>query len=186
MEWVLKRLGADARSLEELEGRLQIHVANVRFMFERRMKNITLIVGLVLCLGLNINAFTIWDTLYNNSEVRAKFAAEGYVDTYAKFNEQIEELDGDISKAKDEQGKKALEEQREALAKQLGHLRGEIGFGMGKVWQADGLDWWPDFPYEFLGSLLTGILVSIGAPYWHELLRALARLRGGKQPGGGG
>jgi len=27
--------------------------------------------------------------------------------------------------------------------------------------------------YEFFGSLLTGILVSIGAPYWHGVLQAL-------------
>jgi hypothetical protein len=31
--------------------------------------------------------------------------------------------------------------------------------------------------YEFFGSLLTGILVSIGAPYWHDLLQALSSLR---------
>jgi hypothetical protein len=31
--------------------------------------------------------------------------------------------------------------------------------------------------YEFLGSLPTGILVSIGASYWHDILRALSSLR---------
>lgn len=31
--------------------------------------------------------------------------------------------------------------------------------------------------YEFFGSLLTGILASIGAPYWHDLLRAVAQFR---------
>jgi hypothetical protein len=31
--------------------------------------------------------------------------------------------------------------------------------------------------YEFFGSLLTGILVSIGAPYWHDILQALSSLR---------
>src|SRR5260370_2551444 len=31
--------------------------------------------------------------------------------------------------------------------------------------------------YEFFGSLLTGILVSIGAPYWHDLLQALSSLQ---------
>ena len=39
-----------------------------------------------------------------------------------------------------------------------------------------GLGPWGFF-YEFLGSLLTGILLSIGAPYWHDLLRALGNLR---------
>jgi hypothetical protein len=40
-------------------------------------------------------------------------------------------------------------------------------------------EWGPGwiFAYEFFGSLLTGILVSIGAPYWHDLLQALASLR---------
>jgi hypothetical protein len=31
--------------------------------------------------------------------------------------------------------------------------------------------------YEFFGSLLTGIIVSIGAPYWHDILQALSSLR---------
>jgi hypothetical protein len=34
--------------------------------------------------------------------------------------------------------------------------------------------------YEFFGSLLTGIIVSIGAPYWHDFLQALVALRPGK------
>ena len=58
-------------------------------------------------------------------------------------------------------------------------------FGVGRIWTGavKGLS---GLLYEFLGSLLTGILVSIGAPYWHDLLRALTALWQAKKAKGNG
>ncbi|PYT55568.1 MAG: hypothetical protein DMG43_02680, partial [Acidobacteria bacterium] len=62
MSWFLKQLDQNARVFD-LESRLKIHVANVKYTFEMRMKNLALAVGLALCLLGNINAFTIWKSL---------------------------------------------------------------------------------------------------------------------------
>ena len=78
MEWVLVKLGASA-ALTNLEGRLAVHVANLQYAFETRIKNLALAVGLALCLGLNINGMTIWKTLYSDQQLRTTFAT-----TYAK------------------------------------------------------------------------------------------------------
>lgn len=60
----------------------------------------------------------------------------------------------------------------------VGGFLSDVSLGVGRVWRETPSDLAPwGFFYEFLGSLLTGILVSIGAPYWHDLLRALANLR---------
>jgi hypothetical protein len=192
MEWLLKMLGAKEDALKNLEGRLELHRANVRFAFEKRTKNISLALGLGLCLFLNINAFTIWDTLYNDQQARSKFSSPTYVEStlelVGEYDKDIKKLDEKVkvdNKATDEmkaaaeeakEQQKTLQQQRNALQKQIQHFRGEVAFGIGKIW-TERVTWWPGFLYEFLGSLLTGILVSIGAPYWHDLLRALTALR---------
>ena len=180
--WVLRKLDpkkVTEEVIKDLEGRLAVHVANVRYMFERRLKNVTLAVGLVLCLGLNVNAFTIWNKLYNDQDVRAKFSSAEYVDSVMELEEQLKK---DIKALPEGKEKEELTKQREAVAKYIRHFQGQVSFGIGRIWT--------EIPkkgeearflfLEFLGSLLTGILVSIGAPYWHDLLRALTMLRKGK------
>lgn len=200
IKWMLKKLDVkedDLQSLSEaLEARLNVHKENIRTVFEKRTKNLSLALGLVLCLFLNINAFTIWDTLYNDQLARAKFASPEAVESAKKLLEsygtEIEELGTDIkedttqggTEAEQETGeperleenRDALKKQREALVKQISHFRGEVGFGMGRIWSGK-VESWRAFLYEFFGSLLTGILVSIGAPYWHDLLRTLSARR---------
>jgi len=179
--WILKQLdpnGVTSKLKKELDGRLEVHVANVRYMFEKRMKNMTLAVGLALCLGLNINALTIWNKLYYDQDVRAKFTSSEYVDSVVKMEKELKKLDNEYQSQTEE--KKDLKKQRDAVANQIHHLQGQVTFGIGKIWAEN-----PEkksekanfLVFEFLGSLMTGILVSIGAPYWHDLLRALSALR---------
>jgi tetratricopeptide (TPR) repeat protein len=192
MEWLLKMLGATDEALKNLEGRLELHRTNVRYAFEKRTKNISLALGLGLCLFLNINAFSIWDTLYNDQQARSKFSSPTYVEStlelVGEYDKDIKNLDEKVkiddkateemraaaARAKEQQ--KTLQKQRNALQKQIHHFRGEVAFGIGKIW-TERVTWWPGFFYEFLGSLLTGVLVSIGAPYWHDLLRKLTAFR---------
>lgn len=213
VEWLLSQVADKPEELKEklkhLEGRLKVHQANVSYAFEMRTKNLSLVAGLVLCLGLNINAFTIWDTLYNDQAVRAKFASPEAVQAAQKLAEEkqqeLDRKDEELKKAKAqlaprggapagkstaelEEERKKLERDRDQFLRDLAHFRGEVGFGMGRIWTQEppkekdqakqeraGLVF---FGYEFFGSLLTGLLVSVGAPYWHDLLRALASLRG--------
>lgn len=173
MAWLLTKLWAKKEDLENLEGRVEVHLSNVQYAFEKRTKNIALALGLALCLGMNINAITIWNTLYHNEEVRAKFSSQEQVNAALtqmdKYNEKIE---GESNI----ENKQELEKERDALKKQIAHFRGEVSFGFGRIWSEDKIDH-TIFFYEFFGSLLTGILISIGAPYWHDLLRTIASLR---------
>jgi hypothetical protein len=210
MKWLLKKLGAPRGSLNNLRARVEVHRANISYAFEKRSKNITLALGLGLCLFLNINAVSIWKTLYSDQQLRSKFSSEAYVtnalekakDKIDEIEEQEKELkknaraveepaskqspgeessraettenqgttDNDVNRQLDD-----LKKQREELLEKIYHFRGEVSFGIGRIYtEAVG---WPSLFYEFLGSLLTGILVSIGAPYWHDFLRAISSLR---------
>jgi hypothetical protein len=203
IKWLLTKLNAEKSKLEALgeglQARIEVHKSNVRFIFEKRTKNLSLALGLALCLFLNINAFTIWDTLYNDQLVRAKFSSPEYVDAtqelLQEYEGEIHDLDSSIETGKTQtrddkkqetarseelaEQRDALEKQRAALSKQIAHFKGEVGFGIGRIWSGK-IKSTSGFLYEFFGSLLTGILVSIGAPYWHDLLRALSARRQAK------
>ncbi len=155
---------------------MKLHKANIRYTFAKRTNNISLVLGLGLCLFMNINAFTIWDTLYNDQQARAKFSSGEYLSSaQSLIKENEDRLEGN-TKASAEELRKELEEQREVLLGQIHHLQVDVYFGIGKIWR-EKVEWWPGFFCELFGSLLTGILVSIGAPYWHDLLQALIALR---------
>jgi hypothetical protein len=169
---LLKTLGVSFDP-DTLRIKVELHKATLRYFFERRMKNLSLVAGVALCLGLNINAMTIWDTLYHDQGVRAKFSSPQSMDSVMK---QYEELQKNQENSAQAAGSADLAKQRENLKKEVNNFRGEVNFGVGRIWTERG-----ESPklllYEFFGSLLTGILASIGAPYWHDLLRALANLR---------
>lgn len=237
--------------VEALEAQLEIHKGKMQYAFSRRMKNLSLVCGLALCLIVNINAFTIWQTLYNDGQTRAKFAAPDYVqaviaradgaqEAAPETEEGAEEAteseaagvetgapeppadatagagagaaddggedgaggDGpaDVTEPAGTQGdpgaagpadtttptKAELAEEREMFATELASFTSEVNFGVGRVYDKSRPLGPRGFLIELLGSLLTGILVSIGAPYWHDLLRTLSRVRSGAQPAGGG
>lgn len=200
IEWVLNKLGAKSEDLKNLEGRLAVHLGNIKYTFGRSLKNLSIVVGLALCLGLNINAFSIWHTLYNDQQIRATFAGP-YADAALDYAEKAAAISEDVTNKPEEhvvqkgekiagkpekkqpvtsnpeEEKERLKQQTEKFLTQLKEFQTDVNFGVGRIWRDPPEKWWPDFVFEFIGSLLTGILVSIGAPYWHDLLRALTKLR---------
>ncbi len=156
--------------LTDLKARLTVHKAALEFGFDRRMKNLSLACGTALCLILNINALSIWTHLYNDGEVRAKFASEKYV------NQVLEQAGQEVDETLPEDEKAALEQQRQEWEEELRSFRQEVDFGVGAVWTKRD----PSLAfvlYQLVGSLLTGFLASVGAPYLHDFLRAVASFR---------
>ncbi len=193
MEWILLRLGVKKDELDYLDARLEVHRANLRYAFQTRTKNISLAVGLALCLFLNINSLTIWKSLYNSEQLRGQYTTDQAVEQAQALGEKI----GAVAPAPAQPDAKPLSaaEAKRSLddfTSQLKRFQEKVPFGIGQIWrlkqptsQTSGspgaLDLGTWF-YEFFGSLLTGILVSIGAPYWHDLLRALTAIRSPKKP----
>ena len=189
-----------------------------------RMKNLALAVGLGLCLLCNINALTIWNSLYTDQQLRATFAtsyaqkASDLANEAAKSDSSATSTTPDDAKAgaatpsakqsgpltppsdpkanpgvppsgqkpdsqSSEASKKGADDQLQSFKKNMQSFLTDVQFGVGRIWRTKSADGKPTpvtpevFFYEFFGSLLTGILVSIGAPYWHDLLQALSNLR---------
>jgi hypothetical protein len=76
-----------------------------------------------------------------------------------------------------------LQKARTAFTAQLSAFMSDVSFGIGKAWRESGsqrpqgVRGWA---VEFIGAFLTGIFVSVGAPYWHDLLEGLTSLRKSK------
>lgn len=210
MSWFLKQLDQNARVFD-LESRLKIHVSNVKYAFEMRMKNLALAAGVGLCLVCNINAITIWKSLYTDEQLRATFSG-AYADkasALASDSAKQQTQSNDQQKPADQA---QLNKQMQTFQTNMRSFLTDVSFGVGRIWrvgsegskanqalpmqgeshqvlqtQAEHLVKTEPgnepkspseiFTYEFFGSLLTGILVSIGAPYWHDILQALAALR---------
>ena len=221
MEWVLGKLGASPAALTGLEGRLAVHVANLQYAFETRIKNLALAVGLALCLFLNINGMTIWKTLYSDQQLRTTFAttyakstlasAEATIGTVnppanaapagdpAQSGNSSAGLQTDPSPSPSAQNantgasgahpeknnadraaqREKLDADTQAFMKQLVDFQKDVSFGIGQIWSADASKLstgaaWKFFAAQFLGSLMTAVLISIGAAYWHDLLQLLS------------
>jgi len=165
MEWILNKLGdlADKKiDLEGIEARLEVHLSNIKYAFEKRIKNIAVVVGLAVCLAL---------------KMRSEFAGS-YAEAALALVEQNEEEAG-YSEPPDVEGEREeLKKRTDAILDQLKQFQADVSFGIGRIWRDPPKEKdWLGFLYEFMGSLLTGIFISIGAPYWHDLLRALAGIR---------
>jgi hypothetical protein len=195
MEWILKRLGAPAEALDHLEERLQVQVAKLSYAFSTRMKNLAVVIGLALCLGLDINSFAIWRALYADQQLRTTFAT-----TYAQTALQgagktgSPEQKGTVaSTGSDEERAKLNTETRDFMNK-LASFQKDVAFGAGRIWSWKAWEQEKEkaaqekvafgrlrklefAAVEFLGSLMTGVMISIGAAYWHDLLRELTSFR---------
>lgn len=178
MSWFLQQLDQSAKVFD-LDSRLKIHIANVKYTFEMRMKNLALAVGLGLCMLCNINALTIWKSLYTDQQLRATFA-----NSYAEKATALAQTQA--GEATPQAGQKLTDAQIQSFQSSMRGFLTDVGFGVGRIWRASPPSGTTEktqqdplqvFAYEFFGSLLTGILVSIGAPYWHDLLQALSSLR---------
>jgi hypothetical protein len=170
MKVLLQQLEPGWVDMGDLQSRVDLHLANLRYGFERRMKNLALAAGLAVCLLCDVNSVTIWKTLYTDQQLRTTFAQD--------YSKKALELADKAAGPANATSKGEIEKQSRAFRGNMETFLADVNFGVGRVWREGN----PPigggaFVYEFLGSLLTGILVSVGAPYWHDLLRTLSNLR---------
>lgn len=177
---VMALLGLDPEAVEndvktkvkEARAKLKIFKANVRFRFANKMKQWSMLLGLGLCLIANINAFTIWQTLYSDANLRARYASQDYVDDIMQQLDKVEKTLADETVP----NRATLEKRQQNLESMVLETSRDLSFGMGRIYKNKDLTAWIVL-YELLGALLTGLLISIGAPYLHDLLRSLTEVR---------
>src|SRR5260370_13910238 len=129
MSWFLKQLDQNARVFD-IESRLKIHVANVKYAFQMRMKNLALAVGLGLCMLCNINALTIWKSLYTDQQLRATFSG-----AYADKATALAQTQANATTPK--AGQQATDAQIKSFQSSMRGFLTEVSFGGGRIWRAN-------------------------------------------------
>lgn len=128
--------------------------------YKRRTQWILVVLGLGLAAGLNVDTLKIADRLYNDTPLRTTItaAAEGY------------------AAASKESGQVADQE----IQKNFDRLQG-LGLPIGWT-EKDRPDSLGSFLVKVFGLLLTAIAISLGAPFWFDVLNKFMVVRSTIKP----
>lgn len=127
--------------------------------YKRRTQVALLVIGFIIAVAVNADTISIGNSLASDRALREGLAAAAQ--QYAKDSE------GQTAKATDENVRRSFRE------------IGKLGFPMG--WNTDDSRTVPDtlqgWATKLVGWLLTAMAVSLGAPFWFDLLNKIVVVR---------
>jgi hypothetical protein len=129
--------------------------------YKRRTELVTVLVAVLLTVGTNADTVRIGRILWTHPTMRALMVEEA-----KSHQQQITSTD------KDNPRDEASRDDLDKLSLLLG-------------WSGENLKDWPAWPSRLLGWFLTATAISLGAPFWFDLLNKFMNLRNaGKKPAG--
>ncbi len=172
--------------LESLKVKIEHNYDNtmqrISEIYETKLRKHTLVWGIVLAVFINADFFEIYTSLSKNDLAREQLAAKAEV-----ISSQMKSLSAQIE-LKEKQGGDKLE----ALGKEAGENLSELtmnldeaGLDLGWKWKkitalfSNGcLSSLFEIFQKMLGLLISGFLISFGAPFWHGFLKSFTGIRG--------
>jgi hypothetical protein len=164
--WLLSLVAGAEENIAEvrrnIENWFDDAMARVSGWYKRKAQMITLAVAFVVTIGLNVDTFVIANSLYRDSSLRAAVVAAA--------EEALEEplpSDEEPALTKIERVQEELEE----LQLPMGWP--DPGFKVDSFWSVI---------QKLFGWIFTAFALSLGAPFWFDVLRKIGNLRsvGGK------
>ena len=165
--------------------------------FESRARLVSVIIGILLAIAVNVNAFTLFTTFMRNPDVaqavieKREAADKSYLQLQQRTR-QVQEspasappIGGAASKAVPESGakgasddpEKMLQDARKKVDDAVKDLKG-VGVPIGREGDVfESIRSSVTNARELLGLLLGGLLVGLGAPFWYRLVQGLMSLR---------
>jgi len=162
-------------------------------VYKQRIKLISFLIGLFAAVAFNIQTLDVVSYLYKNKEAREAIAAvaEQFTDQVSKdtfktcMDLKPEERDGK-TECKPILGLvSAVEGGNETFGKLPIFWKGwEDAARQILPFLQKGVVWYEDWRWllNWVGWLITGLAVSLGAPFWFDLLNKLVNIRRGVQP----
>ncbi|MCB0577860.1 MAG: hypothetical protein KDD10_00945 [Phaeodactylibacter sp.] len=142
--------------------------------YKRYTQKILVGVGFLIALIFNADTLAIYERLENDPDTLQKVVnlAEDFVDSKDTF---------DVVTAGDPEFEASLAKLKGLVDNQIETVRSPLGLGWKNVvWEEVG---WYDVVTKILGWIVTALAVSLGAPFWFDLLRKLVNIRtSGKKP----
>lgn len=135
--------------------------------YNRRIKWITLVVGFVLTFGLNVDTIHIYKTLSENEGIRAEIieSAGTYLNDSINAKSDNDDLD------------KTRENLNKFYKNKIVPSSNLLGIGWTcEIWN-NVTSSLPKFFLSLLGWLITAFAISLGAPFWFDVLNKVMKLR---------
>jgi hypothetical protein len=162
-----------AQTLDEVQARLQRwfddQMDRVSGWYRRKAQVITLALGLLVAVGMNADTLAIVRSLSNDSTVRASLVAQAQ----EAAKQPLRSATADDMK-READARAADTKAKIETAQGLGL---PVGFG-----------WWNDVPRPVSpraaapGWLLTALAISLGAPFWFDMLGKVVSIRAANKP----
>jgi hypothetical protein len=178
--------------------------------YKRRTQYNVFIIGAVLAIGFNVDAIAVFNKLSKDDKARERLvnravafaeANQNYDSLMAKYRSQAVAGDSVKQGSKTDSLKNAtredsllqkFNEQRMAIKQLLDSDLADVNNTIGIGWRTAPVKinkqmfnngFWPKLLLMSLGWFITALAVTIGAPFWFDLLQKLVRIRGtGSRP----
>ncbi|HEY6187003.1 MAG TPA: hypothetical protein VIW80_04930 [Pyrinomonadaceae bacterium] len=156
----------------EIEAWFNSAMDRVSGWYKRRTKWIILGIGFILTVFLNVNSITIANSLYNHPTLRSLVVA------------QAEDFKNNNSSRAAASNQNATTAQADFMRNkaQIESLGLPIGWPNGFRFVSPADDWWNYFLSPLIGWLLTAAAISMGAPFWFDLLNKVMVIRSTVKP----
>jgi len=180
-------------TLESIQDEYNEYSAAMSDYFTRRAKFFSLLIGVLLAFGANIDGVRIYEALKINPEIRASIIsqqasieqkyklAQQKLDAVA-FSSDATNKNTQTSKQKEiKELKKSLEEAASGISEiaSLGLPIGWHYFPANKNNNSGATNNFLAYMAWVFKILVTGLLIGLGAPFWFEVARKLTRIKQG-------
>lgn len=189
LKHLLEKYNKGIQKIEDLEKSIEDWFNSVMERtsgwYNRNMKKLTLLTALIIAIGFNFDTIHVYQRLSKDSDARTQLVtqAENSIDKYARYVEK------DTS---NNESNADLVEEMDSLKKEINYIIGEeissveqmagLGWEKGECKETLKNIWSSTFLIKLIGWILTAMAISLGAPFWFDLLNKVMKLRGtGKQ-----
>jgi hypothetical protein len=154
------------KARENIENWFDDAMDRVAGWYKRKAQLIISVIGLLITVALNADTFMIANSLWRDTALRASIVAAAEETAKKGLTES------------DKVGE--LQDQLQQLSLPIGWLKPSKDYEDPREPPSDPLGWF----YKIFGLLVTAFAISLGAPFWFDLLNKIINLRGaGKKLG---
>jgi hypothetical protein len=186
LEDIKKELGLEAigitiddlkKDLENLKGRIEKTYDNtvekISEVYESKLRYFTLIIGLLLVVCINADFFDIYSSISKSSIEREKLITQAEI-----ISAKVLQIDTKLTSKGEEVVKKEIQEAKQDIAaltktfKESGLL---LGWTKNKF--SNAVENIGTILNKLIGLFISGLLISFGAPFWHDFLSAFVGIK---------
>ena len=160
----------------EIENMYDNTLKKMAEVYETKLRHYTLISGLALAVFINADFFEVYDSMSKNSSARNKLVVQAeLISTHvSKMAAQLKE--------KEEKERGRVTEEIQEVKKNIGELSKDLEeAGLQLGWTQEAFDrafrGVGPIVNKLLGLFVSALLISFGAPFWHDFVGSFAGLR---------